>query len=120
MTILLLQIHHQVVVLRQVPAALHGASRALHLLLWQAGALDAVLVLATHTHTHTAGINEAPVQEDPVPDRWLAPHSCGAHCDKLLGCASRTCDAEAHTCLLLCHPGPCPPCPRQVRPERMS
>uniref|UniRef100_A0A4W3I8K5 Nuclear transcription factor, X-box binding like 1 n=1 Tax=Callorhinchus milii TaxID=7868 RepID=A0A4W3I8K5_CALMI len=46
--------------------------------------------------------------EDPPPDPWLVPHSCGQVCDKefkpLCG----------HKCLLLCHPGPCPPCPKMV------
>lgn len=49
-------------------------------------------------------------QKDPPLDPWLAPHTCGDMCGKELaaGCG--------HTCVLLCHPGPCPPCPRQVRP----
>ncbi|XP_051895842.1 NF-X1-type zinc finger protein NFXL1 [Pristis pectinata] len=46
--------------------------------------------------------------EDPPQDPWLVPHSCGQVCDKefkpLCG----------HKCLLLCHPGPCPPCPKMV------
>ncbi len=37
----------------------------------------------------------------------IVPHSCGEHCHKPLRCE--------HSCKLLCHPGPCPPCP-QVRP----
>lgn len=47
-------------------------------------------------------------QKDPPVDPWLAPHTCGDMCGKqlALGCG--------HTCVLLCHPGPCPPCPRQV------
>ena len=47
-------------------------------------------------------------QQDPPVDPWLAPHTCGDICGKELasGCG--------HTCVLLCHPGPCPPCPRQV------
>lgn len=49
-------------------------------------------------------------QKDPPLDPWLAPHTCGDICGK--GLASDC----GHTCVLLCHPGPCPPCPRQVRP----
>lgn len=47
-------------------------------------------------------------QKDPPLDPWLAPHTCGDICGRDLasGCG--------HTCVLLCHPGPCPPCPRQV------
>ena len=45
--------------------------------------------------------------EDLPFDPWMAPHSCGQECGRTLhGCS--------HTCTLLCHPGPCPPCPRQV------
>ena len=47
-------------------------------------------------------------QRDPPADPWLAPHTCGDICGKELASG---CD---HTCVLLCHPGPCPPCPRQV------
>uniref|UniRef100_A0A3P8TRS1 Nuclear transcription factor, X-box binding like 1 n=1 Tax=Amphiprion percula TaxID=161767 RepID=A0A3P8TRS1_AMPPE len=46
--------------------------------------------------------------QDPPPDPWLVPHSCGSVCQKEL---KPTC---GHTCLLLCHPGPCPPCPKMV------
>ena len=51
-------------------------------------------------------------QKDPPADPWLAPHTCGDICGKALpsGCG--------HTCVLLCHPGPCPPCPRQVGAPR--
>ncbi|KAL0034329.1 hypothetical protein WJX77_009558 [Trebouxia sp. C0004] len=47
-------------------------------------------------------------QRDPPLDPWLAPHTCGDICGRELasGCG--------HTCVLLCHPGPCPPCPRQI------
>lgn len=48
-------------------------------------------------------------QKDPPADPWLAPHTCGDICGKHLASG---CD---HTCVLLCHPGPCPPCPRQVQ-----
>ena len=45
---------------------------------------------------------------DPKHDPWIAPHSCGDKCGRQLmpNCG--------HTCLLLCHPGRCPPCPKQV------
>ncbi|CAK0742649.1 hypothetical protein CVIRNUC_001411 [Coccomyxa viridis] len=45
---------------------------------------------------------------DPAFDPWLLPHTCGATCGHELQ------PACGHSCLLLCHPGPCPPCPRQV------
>ncbi|OQV20499.1 NF-X1-type zinc finger protein NFXL1 [Hypsibius exemplaris] len=46
---------------------------------------------------------------DPKDDPWILPHSCGEFCGKTLksGCA--------HKCVLVCHPGPCPPCPAQCR-----
>ncbi|CAL4139138.1 unnamed protein product, partial [Meganyctiphanes norvegica] len=47
-------------------------------------------------------------QTDPVFDPWLVPHSCGNNCGKKL---KPEC---GHVCLLLCHPGPCPPCPKMV------
>ncbi|CAF0811312.1 unnamed protein product, partial [Didymodactylos carnosus] len=45
---------------------------------------------------------------DPTFDPWSVPHSCGQTCGKDLipNCG--------HICLLLCHPGPCPPCAKQV------
>ncbi|KAI9164249.1 FKBP12-associated protein [Blastocladiella emersonii ATCC 22665] len=43
---------------------------------------------------------------NPEPNRFLIPHSCGARCDKPLGCVA----GDAHTCPLPCHPGPCSPC----------
>lgn len=46
--------------------------------------------------------------EDPQCHPWLVPHSCGETCDKPL---QPECN---HRCLLLCHPGPCPPCPKTV------
>jgi len=45
---------------------------------------------------------------DPPFDPWLVPHSCGESCGKPL---EPTC---GHKCLILCHPGPCPPCPKVV------
>ncbi|KAG9347036.1 hypothetical protein JZ751_005963 [Albula glossodonta] len=46
--------------------------------------------------------------EDPPLDPWLLPHSCGQVCDREY---KPVC---GHRCLLLCHPGPCPPCPKMV------
>ncbi|XP_010920864.2 NF-X1-type zinc finger protein NFXL2 [Elaeis guineensis] len=46
--------------------------------------------------------------EDPPADPWILPHSCGEVCGRPL---SGNC---GHHCLLLCHPGPCPPCPKLV------
>eukprot|EP00795_Rhopilema_esculentum_P000964 gene964-10730_t len=46
--------------------------------------------------------------EDPKFDPWTIPHSCGQKCAKML---TPIC---GHECLLLCHPGPCPPCPKTV------
>ncbi|KAI0215478.1 NF-X1-type zinc finger protein NFXL1 [Lamellibrachia satsuma] len=48
-------------------------------------------------------------EEDPQFDPWLVPHSCGQVCGRRL---KPDC---GHSCLLLCHPGPCPPCPQTVR-----
>lgn len=48
-------------------------------------------------------------EEDPKFDPWLVPHSCGETCRKLL---KPEC---GHYCFLLCHPGPCPPCPSMVQ-----
>jgi len=45
---------------------------------------------------------------DPQFDPWIIPHSCGQTCGK------RLIPECGHICLLLCHPGPCPPCPKQV------
>ena len=46
---------------------------------------------------------------DPPFDPWIVPHSCGEVCEKSL---KPDC---GHQCLLLCHPGPCPPCPQVVK-----
>nr|AAW22876.1 unknown [Solanum lycopersicum] len=45
---------------------------------------------------------------DPPHDPWVLPHSCGEICGRPLmyNCG--------HNCLLLCHPGPCPSCPKLV------
>ncbi|XP_023231990.1 NF-X1-type zinc finger protein NFXL1-like [Centruroides sculpturatus] len=47
-------------------------------------------------------------KKNPEVDLWLIPHSCGQKCKKKL---EPLC---GHECLLLCHPGPCPPCPKTV------
>ncbi|KAK8939380.1 NF-X1-type zinc finger protein NFXL2 [Platanthera guangdongensis] len=46
--------------------------------------------------------------EDPPCDPWILPHSCGEVCGRPLfgNCG--------HECLLLCHPGACPPCPKLI------
>lgn len=46
--------------------------------------------------------------ESPPPDPWILPHSCGEICGRSLR------GSCGHECLLLCHPGPCPPCPKFV------
>lgn len=48
---------------------------------------------------------------DPPIDPWLTAHSCGQICGRFLkeGCG--------HDCKLLCHPGPCPPCPQFVKAD---
>ncbi|KAJ8709984.1 hypothetical protein PYW07_009350 [Mythimna separata] len=48
--------------------------------------------------------------DDPPHHPWLIPHTCGEVCGKRLS----TGDNCKHKCLLLCHPGPCPPCPQTV------
>ncbi|KAG6393535.1 hypothetical protein SASPL_147778 [Salvia splendens] len=47
--------------------------------------------------------------EDPPRDPWVLPHSCGEICGRSL---KYDC---GHFCLLLCHPGPCPACPKLVK-----
>lgn len=44
---------------------------------------------------------------NPDYQPWLIPHSCGEICSKDLQCG--------HKCTLLCHPGPCPICPKIVK-----
>ncbi|XP_071786319.1 NF-X1-type zinc finger protein NFXL1-like [Asterias amurensis] len=46
---------------------------------------------------------------DPPFHPWLSPHTCGQTCERPLR------PECGHKCLLLCHPGPCPPCPKMVR-----
>jgi NF-X1-type zinc finger protein NFXL1 len=51
--------------------------------------------------------------ERPKWDPWIEPHSCGESCGKsLVRGGSLSC---GHSCLLLCHPGTCPPCPQTVK-----
>nr|DAD26217.1 TPA_asm: hypothetical protein HUJ06_027685 [Nelumbo nucifera] len=47
--------------------------------------------------------------ENPPSDPWILPHSCGEICGRPLryNCG--------HNCFLLCHPGPCPSCPKLVK-----
>lgn len=45
---------------------------------------------------------------NPPNQPWLVPHSCGERCGKRL---QPDC---GHRCVLLCHPGPCPPCPQMI------
>lgn len=45
---------------------------------------------------------------DPTFQPWNIPHSCGDTCSKPL---QPEC---GHKCVLLCHPGPCPPCAKTV------
>ncbi|XWS56730.1 hypothetical protein CRYUN_Cryun09bG0110600 [Craigia yunnanensis] len=48
--------------------------------------------------------------QDPPPDNpWILPHSCGEICNRPL---PNNC---GHFCLLLCHPGPCPSCPKSIK-----
>ncbi|XP_057979684.1 NF-X1-type zinc finger protein NFXL2 [Malania oleifera] len=47
--------------------------------------------------------------ENPPHDPWILPHSCGEICGRPL---KHNC---GHHCLLLCHPGPCPSCPKLVK-----
>jgi len=46
-------------------------------------------------------------KKDPPFDPWNTAHSCGEQCARRSGSCG-------HQCMLLCHPGPCPPCPRVV------
>jgi len=47
-------------------------------------------------------------ETDPAFDPWQTAHSCGEKCNRQLSNCS-------HRCTLLCHPGPCPPCPQTVQ-----
>lgn len=46
-------------------------------------------------------------REDPAPDPWLPPHSCGETCGRVRPCGHKDVDR--------CHPGPCAKC-TQVAP----
>ncbi|WCJ42128.1 NF-X1-type zinc finger protein NFXL1 [Euphorbia peplus] len=60
---------------------------------------------------------------DPPSDLYLTPHSCGEPCGKQLERAvlhpgeSKE-DLCPHSCVLQCHPGPCPPC-KAFAPPRL-
>jgi len=60
---------------------------------------------------------------DPPSDLYLIPHSCGEPCGKplkrkiLVGGGNRD-DLCPHTCVLQCHPGPCPTC-KAFAPPRL-
>lgn len=45
---------------------------------------------------------------DPKYDLYLPPHSCGETCGKNL------IPECGHKCVIPCHPGPCPPCPKTI------
>ncbi|XP_050250780.1 NF-X1-type zinc finger protein NFXL2 [Quercus robur] len=49
------------------------------------------------------------LQDPPSDDPWVLPHSCGEVCNRPL---KHKC---GHNCLLLCHPGPCPSCPKLIK-----
>lgn len=49
------------------------------------------------------------LENPPSDDPWVLPHSCGEVCGRPL---KHNC---GHHCLLLCHPGPCPSCPKLVK-----
>ena len=44
--------------------------------------------------------------DKPKFDAYLTPHSCGDMCHR-----KREGTSCPHLCTLICHPGPCPPCP---------
>lgn len=48
---------------------------------------------------------------NPVNHLWLVPHSCGELCEKPLKSQHGLC---SHHCMILCHPGPCPPCSQTI------
>ncbi|EEF29002.1 nuclear transcription factor, X-box binding, putative [Ricinus communis] len=49
------------------------------------------------------------IENPPHDNPWILPHSCGEICNRPL---KNNC---GHHCLLLCHPGPCPSCPKLVK-----
>lgn len=48
---------------------------------------------------------------NPANHLWLVPHSCGELCEKPLKSQHGFC---SHNCMILCHPGPCPPCSQTI------
>nr|KYP36909.1 Transcriptional repressor NF-X1 [Cajanus cajan] len=60
---------------------------------------------------------------NPPSDLYLTPHSCGEPCGKplereVLVAGSNKDDLCPHSCVLQCHPGPCPPC-KAFAPPRL-
>ncbi|EME27889.1 transcriptional repressor NF-X1 [Galdieria sulphuraria] len=53
-------------------------------------------------------------QKEPHLEPGIVPHSCGNICGKSLAKKGSNCP---HTCLELCHPGPCPPCSALREPK---
>ncbi|KAM7272032.1 hypothetical protein ACFE04_031246 [Oxalis oulophora] len=49
------------------------------------------------------------LKDPPSDNPWILPHSCGETCGRALR------PECGHHCLLLCHPGPCPPCPKLTK-----
>ncbi|KAE8714837.1 NF-X1-type zinc finger protein NFXL2 [Hibiscus syriacus] len=49
------------------------------------------------------------LRDPPSDNPWILPHSCGEICNRPL---PNNC---GHFCLLLCHPGPCPSCPKSIK-----
>ncbi|KAE8724350.1 NF-X1-type zinc finger protein NFXL2 [Hibiscus syriacus] len=49
------------------------------------------------------------LRDPPSDNPWILPHSCGEICNRSL---PNNC---GHFCLLLCHPGPCPSCPKSIK-----
>ncbi len=45
--------------------------------------------------------------KNPEFNPWIIPHSCNQPCERVKPCS--------HHCHMLCHPGPCPPCPIMVK-----
>ncbi|XP_057840828.2 NF-X1-type zinc finger protein NFXL1-like [Cryptomeria japonica] len=54
--------------------------------------------------------------QNPYNDFYLTPHSCGEPCGKSLD-KGKEMSRCPHTCTLLCHPGPCPPCTAMAAPQ---
>ena len=52
---------------------------------------------------------------DPTYERGReTPHSCGEICEKPLKITQPSEGVCIHKCVILCHPGPCPPCVASV------